>query len=88
MRWAGLVARMEEVRGVYRVLVGRPERKRPLERPLRRWEDSIKMGLMDTEIDGRNWIQLPQYKGPVASFCEHSNEPPSSTNKIGYCLIK
>jgi hypothetical protein len=42
MRWAGHVARMEERRGVYRVLVGKPEGKRPLGRPRRRWEDNIK----------------------------------------------
>ena len=45
MRWAGHVARMGEGRGVYRVLVGRPEGKRPLGRPRRRWEDNIKMNL-------------------------------------------
>jgi hypothetical protein len=45
MRWAGHVARMGEGRGVYRVLVGRPEGKRPLGRPRWRWEDNIKMDL-------------------------------------------
>jgi hypothetical protein len=45
MRWAGHVARMREGRGVYRVLVGKPEGKRPLGRPRRRWEDNIKMEL-------------------------------------------
>jgi len=45
MRWAGQVAGMEERRGVYRVLVGKPEGKRPLGRPKRRWEDNIKMDL-------------------------------------------
>jgi hypothetical protein len=47
MRWAGHVARMWEGRGVYRVLVGRPEGKRPLGRPRRRWEDNIKLDLME-----------------------------------------
>jgi transposase len=47
-------------RGVYRVLVGRPEGKRPLGRPRRRWEDSIKLGLREIGIDGANWIQLAQ----------------------------
>jgi hypothetical protein len=47
MRWAGHVARMGEGRKLYRVLVGRPEGKRPLERPRRRWEDGIKMGLRE-----------------------------------------
>ena len=42
MRWAGHVARMEERKGVYRVLVWKPEEKRPLGRPRRRWEDNIK----------------------------------------------
>ena len=45
IRWAGHVARMGEGRGVYRVLVGKPEGKRPLGRPRRRWEDNIKMDL-------------------------------------------
>jgi len=45
MRWAGHVARMGERRGIYRVLVGKPECKRPLGRPRRRWEDNIKMDL-------------------------------------------
>jgi hypothetical protein len=45
MRWAGHVARMGEGRNVYRVLVGKPELKRPLGRPRRRWENGIKMGL-------------------------------------------
>jgi hypothetical protein len=59
MRWAGHVARMGKRRGVYRVLVGRPEGKRPLGRPRRRWEDNIKMYLRDIGIDGANCIQLP-----------------------------
>jgi hypothetical protein len=54
------VARMEEGRGVYRVLVGRPEGKRPLGRPGWRWEDNIKMDLMEIGIDGANWIRLAQ----------------------------
>ena len=45
MRWAGHVARMGERRGVYRILVRKPEGKRPLGRPRYRWEDDIKMGL-------------------------------------------
>jgi hypothetical protein len=51
---------MVEGRGVYRVLVGRPEGKRPLERPRCRWEDNIKMDLREVGIDGANWIQLAQ----------------------------
>jgi hypothetical protein len=60
MRWVGHVARMVEGRDVYRVLVGRPEGKRPLGRPKRRWEDSIKMDLKEIGIDGASWIQLAQ----------------------------
>jgi hypothetical protein len=47
---------MGEGRAVYRVLVGRSEGKRPLGRPRCRWEDNIKMDLMEIEIDGTNWI--------------------------------
>jgi hypothetical protein len=47
MRWVGRVARMGEGRKLYRVPVGKPEEKRPLERPRRRWENGIKMGLRD-----------------------------------------
>jgi hypothetical protein len=60
MRWAGHVAHMGKRRGVYRVLVGRPEGKRPLGRRRRRWEDNIKMELREIRIDGENWIQLAQ----------------------------
>jgi hypothetical protein len=54
------VARMSEGKGVYRVLIGRPEGKRPLGRPRRRWEDNIKIDLREMGIDGANWIQLAQ----------------------------
>ena len=58
MRWAGHVARMEEGRGVYRVLVGKPEGKRPLRRPRRRWEDNIMMDLQEVEGDCGDWMDL------------------------------
>jgi hypothetical protein len=51
---------MAEGRGVYRVLVGRPEGKRPLEKPRRRWKDNIKIDLREKGIDEANWIQLVQ----------------------------
>jgi hypothetical protein len=51
---------MEEVRSIYRVLVGRPEGKRPLGRPRRRWEDNIKMDIREIGINEANWIQLAQ----------------------------
>ena len=47
IRWAGHVARMDEERGVYRVLVGKPESRRPLGRPRRRWADNIRMDLQE-----------------------------------------
>jgi len=53
MRWAGHVARMGEDRGVQRVLVGKPEGKRPLGRLTHRWEDNIKMDLQ--EVGGGPW---------------------------------
>jgi hypothetical protein len=60
-RWAVYyLTRMGEGRGVYRVLVGRPEGKRPLQRPRYRWEDNIKMDLREIRIDGANWIRLAQ----------------------------
>jgi hypothetical protein len=51
---------MGERRGVYRFLVGKPEGKRPLGRPRRRWENKIKLDLREIGIDGANWIQLAQ----------------------------
>jgi hypothetical protein len=60
LRWAGHVVRMGEGRGVHRVLVGKPEGKRPLGRPRHGWEDNIKMDLREIWIDGANWIQLAQ----------------------------
>jgi hypothetical protein len=59
MRWAGHVARMGE-KNAYRTLVGKPEGKRPLERPRRGWEDNIKMGLREIGWSGMYWIDLAQ----------------------------
>ena len=58
MRWAGHVACMGERRGVYRVLVGKPEGKRPLGIPKRRWEDNIKMDLEEVGCGYMDWIEL------------------------------
>ena len=60
MRWAGVVTRMGERRDVYRVLVGRPEGKRPLGRPIRRWEDNIKVDLQEVECGAMDWIEQAQ----------------------------
>ena len=61
MRWTGHVARMEEGRGVHRVLVGKPEGKRPLGIPRRRWEDNIKMDLREVG-GGGDWMELAQVR--------------------------
>ena len=58
MRWAGHVARMEEGRGVHKVLVGKPEGQRPLGRPRRRWEDNIKMYLQEMGRGCGDWMEL------------------------------
>ena len=60
MRWAGHVAPMGERRAVYRVLVRKPEGKRPLGSPRRRWEDNIKMDLQEVGCGGMDWIKLTQ----------------------------
>jgi len=60
MRWAGHVARMGEERGVYRVLLGKPEGRRPLGRPRGRWVDNIRMDLQEVECRGMDWIGLAQ----------------------------
>jgi len=58
MRWAGHVARMGKRRGVYRVFVGKPEGKRTLRRPRRRWKDNVKIDLQEVECGGMEWIEL------------------------------
>ena len=60
MRWAGHVARMREDRGVQRVLVEKPEEKRSLGRPRRRWEDNIKMDLKEVGWGRGDWMELAQ----------------------------
>jgi len=60
MRWVGHVARMGKRRGVYRVLVGKPEGKRPLGKPRRSWDDNIKMDLQEVGCGGMDWIELAQ----------------------------
>jgi len=60
MRWAEYVARMGKRRGVYRILVGKPEGRRPLGRPRHRWKDNIKMDHQETGCEGMDWIELAQ----------------------------
>jgi len=59
-RWVGAVARMGEGKGVYRVLVGKPEGKRILGRPRRRWEVNIKMDLQEVICGVMDWMELAQ----------------------------
>jgi hypothetical protein len=58
MRWAGHVARMGEKRNSYKILVGKPEGKRPLERLGHRWEDNIKMDLSGVVWTGLIWFRI------------------------------
>jgi hypothetical protein len=60
MRWAGQVASMGEERKVYRVLVGKPEGKRPLGRQRRKWQDGTTMELRETDWEDVEWVQLAQ----------------------------
>ena len=60
MRWAGHVTRMGEDRGVHRVLVGKPEGKRPLGRPRCRWEDNMKMDLQEVGGGHGDWMELAE----------------------------
>jgi hypothetical protein len=62
MCWEGHVARMGEKRGSYGVLVRKPEGKRPLGKPRRRWEDNIKMDLQEVGCGGMDWIELAQHR--------------------------
>jgi hypothetical protein len=68
MRWAGHMALMGEKRNVYRLLVGKPEGKRPLGRPRRRLIYNIKMDFVETGWNGVDWIGLVQHSS-VASYC-------------------
>ena len=68
MRWAGHVARMDEKRGISRLLVGKPEGRRPLVRPRHRWEGNIKMDLQEVEYGVVNWIELAQDRDRWRAF--------------------
>ena len=68
LRWAGYVARMEQSRNAQRVLVGKPERKKPFRRPRRRWEDNIKVDLRKVGCDPGEWIDLPEDRGQWRAY--------------------
>ena len=78
-RWAGHVGRMGTRRGAQRVLVGKPERRRPLERARSRWEDNIKMDLRE-EVRVHILDRSGSRQGQVARSCECGNEPSGSIN--------
>jgi hypothetical protein len=63
MRWAGHVAQMGEKRNAYRLLVGKPEGRRPLGRPTRMWLDNIRMDLVEVGLSDVDWICLAQDRG-------------------------
>ena len=75
------MARMGEGRGVNRVLVRKPEGKRPLGRPRRRWEDNIKMDLQEVGGGCEDWMELAQDKDRWrAGTCEYGDEPSGTKN--------
>jgi hypothetical protein len=78
MGWAGHVARMGEDRKVYKVLVGKPEEKRPLGTPRRRWEDGIRMDLREIVWGECRLDPVGSGQGPVAGCCECGDETSGS----------
>jgi hypothetical protein len=78
MRWAGHVALMGEVGGVYNILVGRPEGRRPLGRPRRRWEDNISMDLREILFGDVDWIHWAQDRDRWRVLVNTVNEPSGS----------
>ena len=77
MRWVGHVARMGDT-GVHRVLVGKPEGKRPLGRPRHRWEDNIKMDLQEVGGVGGDWMELAQDRDRWQGTCGYGAGLPGS----------
>jgi hypothetical protein len=81
MRWAGNVARKGERRNAYRILVGKREGRRPLERQIRRWVDNIKMDLREIGWNGMDWIDLVQDRDQWEGSCERGTEPSGSIKR-------
>ena len=73
-----IVARVEQFRNAYRVLMGKPESKRPLGWPRRIWEDNIKMDLREVGCDPGDWIALAEDRDQMAGLCKGGNESPGS----------
>jgi hypothetical protein len=78
IKWEGHVARMGGERKLYKVLVGKPEGRRPLGRPRHRWEDGIRMDLREIDLGGRGLDSTGSGQGPVAGCCECGDEPSGS----------
>jgi hypothetical protein len=78
MRWEGHVEFTGERRFVYRVLVGKLEGKRPFGRPMRRWDDNIKMDFQEVPCGAIDWIELAQDRDRWPGTCECGNEPSGS----------
>jgi hypothetical protein len=78
MRWVGHVAHMGESRGIYKVLVGKPEGKRLLGRPRHRWDDNIKIDLWQVGCRCMDWIELAQDRDRWWVLGECGNEPSGS----------
>jgi hypothetical protein len=74
-RWAGHVGRMGEKRNAYRILVGKPDGKRPLGIPRRRWVDNIKMNLREIGWDGMDWIDLAQDRDQWRALLKKGSAP-------------
>ena len=74
MRWVGHLAHMGEWKGVYRVLVGKPEGKKTLGRPRHRWEGNIKMDLQEVGCGGYGLDRAGLGLGLLAGICERGNE--------------
>ena len=77
---AGHVARMGEGRGVHRVLIGKPEGKRPLGRPRRRWKNNIKMDLQEVGGSCGDSMELAQDRDRWRGACGYGEEPSGSQN--------
>ena len=76
LRWAAHVSRMEEGGSAFKILTGTPTGKRPLGRPIRRWENNNRMDLKETGVDRESWVDSAQEKGLLESLCECGIEPP------------
>jgi hypothetical protein len=75
---------MGQMRNTKRILAGKPEGKRSLERQRQRWENNIKIGHREIGLDGVDWIHLSQDRGPVVGYCEYGNKPLGSVKGREY----